>query len=90
MNQAEKLLSALENATKDYIKGERDDVRAFLLGVSEEVAQIATVPDLSKRQEMLEEVKARFLVMKEKHRIRAVRKGWQTFDLVVRVLVEAL
>jgi hypothetical protein len=48
---------------------------------------IATEQDPDVRARLTQEVADRMLVLKEKYRIRAVRKGWQTFE---RALVLAM
>ena len=87
MSNIEKRTDALIEWAKEQLKGEEENLRQFAAEVASDFTMIATEQDPDVRARLTQEVADRMLVLKEKYRIRAVRKGWQTFE---RALVLAM
>lgn len=90
MTTEDRIEEVLRAEASTMLKGASEDLRVFLRTLAQDVAAASSLTNMDDRERLLGEIRLRIPVLKERHRIVAVRRGWQAFDRVLSIVLRVI
>ena len=90
MDVTDRIELVLKDEASTMLRGATEDMRVFLRTIAEDTAVAATITDQDERIRLLGEIRNRLPVLRERHRIKAVRRGWEAFEKTLSIMLRVI